>query len=95
MARYRLLPKVYKTQGAAEKLTINLKKGTYRAVVLPKYGYAGATSKAVTSSGSPRCPARPGPAVPRPGRCVRIGWSSVWDLHTISTRSPYVRHSLV
>ena len=45
---YRLLPKVYKTQGAAEKLTVNLKKGTYRAVVLPKYGYAGATSKAVT-----------------------------------------------
>ena len=45
---YRLLPKVYKTQGAAEKLTVNLKKGTYRAVVLPKYGYAGATSNAVT-----------------------------------------------
>ena len=45
---YRLLPKVYKTQGAAERLTVNLKKGTYRAVVLPKYGYAGATSKAVT-----------------------------------------------
>ena len=45
---YRLLPKVYKTQGAAERLTVNLKKGTYRAVVLPKYGYAGATSNAVT-----------------------------------------------
>jgi hypothetical protein len=47
-AVYRLLPKVYKTQGAAEKLTVNLKKGTYRAVVLPKYGYAGATSNVVT-----------------------------------------------
>jgi hypothetical protein len=44
---YKLLPKVYKTQGAAEKLTVNLKKGTYRAVVLPKYGYAGATSNVV------------------------------------------------
>jgi hypothetical protein len=47
-AVYKLLPKVYKTQGAAEKLTVNLKKGTYRAVVLPKYGYAGATSNVVT-----------------------------------------------
>jgi hypothetical protein len=45
---WKLLPKVYKTQGSAEKLTVNLKKGTYRAVVLPKYGYAGATSNAVT-----------------------------------------------
>ena len=45
---YRLLPKVYKTQGAAERLTVNLKKGTYRAVVLAKYGYAGAPSNDFT-----------------------------------------------
>jgi hypothetical protein len=45
---WRLLSKVYKTQGSAEKLTVNLKKGTYRAVVLPKPGYATATSAPVT-----------------------------------------------
>ena len=45
---WKLLSKVYKTQGSAEKLTVNLKKGTYRAVVLPKPGYAVATSAPVT-----------------------------------------------
>lgn len=40
--------KTYKTQGKSETRTINLPKGTYRVVVQPKYGYAGATSSAVT-----------------------------------------------
>jgi hypothetical protein len=39
--------KTYKTVGAKETRTVNLKKGTYRVVVLDKYGYQGTTSAAV------------------------------------------------
>ncbi|MGV1004645.1 MAG: hypothetical protein ACOYEV_07730 [Candidatus Nanopelagicales bacterium] len=38
----------WKTQGNSETRSINLPKGTYRVVVAGKYGYAGATSAAVT-----------------------------------------------
>lgn len=34
-----MLRKSYKSAGSKERRTINLKKGTYRVVVLPKYGY--------------------------------------------------------
>ncbi len=39
--------KSYRTKGSAETRTINLKKGTYRVVVAPKYGYRGTTSAQV------------------------------------------------
>jgi hypothetical protein len=39
--------KTYKTKGKKETRTINLGRGTYRVVVLPKYGYLGATSGSV------------------------------------------------
>jgi hypothetical protein len=45
---WKALPKVYRTKGSAETLTVNLPKGSYRAVVLPKYTHAGATSGSVT-----------------------------------------------
>jgi hypothetical protein len=45
---WRTLKKTYRTKGKAEKLTINLPKGTYRAKVLPKYGYEKAYSARVT-----------------------------------------------
>jgi hypothetical protein len=52
---YRLKPdgstwaklKTYKTQGPRETRTLNLKKGTYRVVVLPKYNLASSTSQPV------------------------------------------------
>lgn len=37
----------YLTQGPTETRTINLKKGTYRVVVLPRHGYLGNVSRAV------------------------------------------------
>ena len=40
--------KTYKTKGSKETRTINLKKGTYRVVVKPKYGYAGTISTEVS-----------------------------------------------
>jgi hypothetical protein len=40
--------KNYKTKGSKETRTINLPKGTYRVVVVAKYGYAQATSGSVT-----------------------------------------------
>jgi hypothetical protein len=40
--------KTYKTKGKKETRTLNLKKGTYRVVVNPKYGHTGATSAPVT-----------------------------------------------
>lgn len=45
---WKVLPKVYRTKGSAETLTVNLPKGSYRAVVLPKYTHAGAMSGSVT-----------------------------------------------
>jgi hypothetical protein len=38
----------YRTKGAGETRTVNLRKGTYRVVVRPEYGYLGATSSPVT-----------------------------------------------
>ena len=38
----------YRTKGKKETRTLDLKKGTYRVVVRPKYGYLGATSLEVT-----------------------------------------------
>jgi subtilisin family serine protease len=40
------LGKTYKTKGSKETKKVNLKKGVYRVYVAPKYGYAGAVSKA-------------------------------------------------
>ena len=45
---WKALPTVYRTKGSAETLTLDLPKGSYRAVVLPKYGRTGATSGSVT-----------------------------------------------
>ena len=39
--------KTYKTSGSKETRTLNLKKGTYRVIVLPKYGLQGAVSEGV------------------------------------------------
>lgn len=39
--------KTYRTKGKKETRTINLKRGTYRVVVQPKYGFGPATSTAV------------------------------------------------
>ncbi len=39
--------KTYRTKGKKETRTINLKKGTYRVKVKPKYGYQGVTSRSV------------------------------------------------
>ena len=39
--------KTYRTKGKKETRTINLKKGTYRVVVKPKYGYGATTSGSV------------------------------------------------
>ena len=36
--------KTYRTKGSMETRTLNLKQGTYRVVVNPRYGYLGATS---------------------------------------------------
>jgi hypothetical protein len=36
--------KTYRTRGSKETRTINLKKGTYRVAVRPKYGHEGTTS---------------------------------------------------
>jgi len=36
---WKALKKTYRTKGRAEILTVDLPKGTYRAKVLPKYGY--------------------------------------------------------
>ena len=41
------LPATYKTFGPYETNTINLRVGTYRVKVTPKYGYLGATSTTV------------------------------------------------
>ncbi len=38
----------YRTVGSKETRTLNFKKGVYRVVVLPKYGYRGSTSAQVT-----------------------------------------------
>ena len=44
---WKTLKKTYKTLGVKETRTVNLKKGTYRVVVNPKYGYVGSTSAEV------------------------------------------------
>lgn len=41
------LSKTYRTKGRAETRTLNFKKGTYRVLVNPKYGYKGAASRPV------------------------------------------------
>ena len=40
--------KTYRTHGSKEMRTINLKKGTYRVVVLAKHGYQNTPSQPVT-----------------------------------------------
>jgi hypothetical protein len=40
--------KTYRTKGSGETRTINLKKGTYKVMVIGKYGYEGTTSGSVT-----------------------------------------------
>jgi hypothetical protein len=40
--------KTYRTKGAKETRTINFRKGTYRVLVLAKYGLQGTTSAEVT-----------------------------------------------
>ena len=40
--------KTFKTQGRAEKRTVNVPKGTYRVKCYGKYGFTSATSKVVT-----------------------------------------------
>lgn len=47
---WRTLPSTYRTQGSRETRTIDMGAGTYRVVVLPRYGLAGTTSDAVTLS---------------------------------------------
>lgn len=42
------LSTIYQTQGATETRQINLSKGTYRAVVLAKYGYRATVTSSVT-----------------------------------------------
>lgn len=44
---WKTLKKTYRTLGSKETRTVNLKKGTYRVVVNPKYGYVGSTSAEV------------------------------------------------
>ena len=41
--------KTYRTHGSKEVRTINLKKGTYRVVVLAKHGHQRTTSRPATS----------------------------------------------
>ena len=41
------LPKVYETRGPKEKRTLNLGKGKYRVVVLPRFGYSGVMSEPI------------------------------------------------
>jgi hypothetical protein len=41
------LPKVHKTLASSEKRTVNLPQGTYRAMVLPKFGFTEAFSPEV------------------------------------------------
>ena len=45
---WKYVGKTYRTQGKYETLTLNLPKGTYRAVVMPKYGYGKGYSKSVS-----------------------------------------------
>ena len=45
---WKTLKGTHRTQGKAETRTINLPKGTYRAVVQAKYGYAKGYSSPVT-----------------------------------------------
>ena len=44
---WRTRSTVYRTEGSKETRTLNFKKGKYRVVVLPKFGYVGATSDPV------------------------------------------------
>ncbi|MDH3958156.1 MAG: hypothetical protein OEU98_01620, partial [Actinomycetota bacterium] len=44
---WRALSKVYKTKANAERRTLNLRRGTYRVLVMPRYGYQGAMSDIV------------------------------------------------
>jgi hypothetical protein len=45
--QWRALSKVYKTKTRAEKRTLNLRRGTYRVIVMPRYGYQGSMSDSV------------------------------------------------
>jgi len=44
---WRTRSMVYRTEGSKETRTLNLRRGKYRVVVLPKFGYAAATSDPV------------------------------------------------
>ena len=44
---WKTLKRTYRTLGSKETRTVNLKRGTYRVVVNPKYGYVGTTSAEV------------------------------------------------
>ena len=48
VGKWRTRSKVYKTWGKNEIRRLRLSKGTYRVTVLPRYGYAGATSQIVS-----------------------------------------------
>ncbi len=64
--------KSYKTKGAAETRSINLKAGTYRVVVAGKYGFLGSVS--APSAWSSRYWSHRRPA-PNRGRASSVSWS--------------------
>jgi len=45
--KWRALSKVYTTRTRVEKRTLNLRRGTYRVIVMPRYGYQGSMSDSV------------------------------------------------
>jgi hypothetical protein len=45
--QWRALPKVHKTSKRLETRTLNLKRGTYRVIVMSRYGYDGVTSDTI------------------------------------------------
>ena len=53
---WKTLKGTYRTQGKAEARTINLPKGTYRAVVQPKYGYTKGSRRRSRSRADPLTP---------------------------------------
>jgi hypothetical protein len=57
--KWRTQSKVYKTSGKYETRRLRLAKGTYRVVVLPRYGYAGATSEVVSLRSAPAAVVHP------------------------------------
>ncbi len=57
--KWRTRSKVDKTWGKYETRRLRLSRGTYRVMVLPRYGYAGATSEAVSLRSAPATVAHP------------------------------------